>query len=281
MRRTRFSLPYTFFQTRPEISRRIYSSNTTPVYILRAIEGRSRNRYRFVSVPGEKLRIDLQSSAENCHIRIDRGTVRLEETFLGLSRSKTLLIHNRSNHIVKYKWMLFESVEADNERKEQWARRHNKRSYTNNKILYKLLFYNCSYKKLFQLVYENELPRCVNLDYYTVCTPDIHQLIYQRIYMDQLESLVKETFEYKNMYFMFSPIVSLLRIKSRSKSLLYRSIQLRLERVSFLFLLFFFLLFPGGRNLAAIVRRSDSLLSRGGARWNNEHRLSRGNWTRR
>lgn len=72
-----------------------------------------------VSVPGEKLRIDLQSSAENCHIRIDRGTVRLEETFLGLSRSKTLLVHNRSNHIVKYKWMLFESAEADEERKEQ------------------------------------------------------------------------------------------------------------------------------------------------------------------
>lgn len=65
------------------------------------------------------MRIDLQSSAENCHVRIDRGTVRLEETFLGLSRSKTVLIHNRSNYIVKYKWMLFESVEADNERKEQ------------------------------------------------------------------------------------------------------------------------------------------------------------------
>ncbi|XP_031371217.1 hydrocephalus-inducing protein homolog [Apis dorsata] len=130
---------------------------------------------------GEKLCIDLQSSAENCQIRIDRGTVRLEETFLGLSRSKTLLIHNRSNYTVKYKWMLFESIEADNERKEH-------------------------YKKLSQLIYENELPRCVNLDYYNVCTPNIHKLIYQRIYTDQLESLVKETFEYKNMYFFLSPI---------------------------------------------------------------------------
>ncbi|XP_043789801.1 hydrocephalus-inducing protein homolog [Apis laboriosa] len=131
---------------------------------------------------GEKLCIDLQSSAENCQIRIDRGTVRLEETFLGLSRSKTLLIHNRSNYTVKYKWMLFESIEADNERKEH-------------------------YKKLSQLIYENELPRCVNLDYYNVCTPNIHKLIYQRIYTDQLESLVKETFEYKNMYFFLSPII--------------------------------------------------------------------------
>ena len=63
--------------------------------------------------------MDLRSSAENCPIRIDRGSVRLEETFLGLSRSKILTIHNRSNYIVKYKWMQLESIEADNERKEQ------------------------------------------------------------------------------------------------------------------------------------------------------------------
>lgn len=43
----------------------------------------------------------------------------MEETFLGLSRSKTIVIHNRSNYIVKYKWMQLESAEADNERKEQ------------------------------------------------------------------------------------------------------------------------------------------------------------------
>ncbi|XP_017761797.1 PREDICTED: hydrocephalus-inducing protein homolog [Eufriesea mexicana] len=129
---------------------------------------------------GEKLRIDLRSSAESCPVRIDRGSVRMEETFLGLSRSKTLTIHNRSNYIVKYKWMLLESAEADNERREH-------------------------YKKLFHLVYERELVRCVDLVHYNVCTPDIHQLIYQRIYTDELESLTKETFQYNNMYFMFSP----------------------------------------------------------------------------
>ncbi|XP_076763164.1 hydrocephalus-inducing protein [Xylocopa sonorina] len=129
---------------------------------------------------GIKLRIDLRSSAENCPIRVDRGTIRMEETFLGLSRSKILTIHNRSNFVVRYKWMLLENVEADNERKEH-------------------------YKKLYHLVYESELPRCVDLDHYNVCTPDVHQLIYQRIYVDELEFLAKETFEYNHIYFKFVP----------------------------------------------------------------------------
>ncbi|KAK9306551.1 hypothetical protein QLX08_002752 [Tetragonisca angustula] len=128
---------------------------------------------------GEKVRMDLRSSAESCSIRIDRGSVRMEETFLGLSRSKIFTIHNRSNYIVKYKWMQLESIEADNERKEH-------------------------YKKLFHLVYESELDRCVDLDHYNVCTPDIHQLVYQRIYTDELESLTKETFQYNHICFKFA-----------------------------------------------------------------------------
>lgn len=132
---------------------------------------------------GEKLQIDLQGSAENCSIRIDRGSVRMEETYLGLSRSKTLTIHNRSDYIVKYKWMLLKDEDEDNRRKEE-------------------------YKKLYHIVYDTELNRCVDLEYYNVCTPDIHKLIYQRIYADELESLTKESFPYNNLFFMFAPQVN-------------------------------------------------------------------------
>nr|XP_034173204.1 hydrocephalus-inducing protein homolog isoform X3 [Osmia lignaria] len=129
---------------------------------------------------GEKLQIDLQGSAENCTIRIDRGSVRMEETYLGLSRSKTLTIHNRSDYIVKYKWMLLKDEDEDKKRKEE-------------------------YKKLYHMVYDAELIRCVDLEYYNVCTPDIHKLIYQRIYADELESLTKESFPYNHLFFIFAP----------------------------------------------------------------------------
>ncbi|XP_076283503.1 hydrocephalus-inducing protein homolog [Lasioglossum baleicum] len=129
---------------------------------------------------GERLDIDVCCTAENSPIRINRGSVRIEETYLGLSRSKTLTIHNGSDHIVKFKWMLLKDLDADEQQRAE-------------------------YRKLFHLVYESELVRSVNLVHYNVCLPDIHQMVYQRIYTDEIESLKKETFSYNNIFFMLSP----------------------------------------------------------------------------
>jgi hypothetical protein len=43
----------------------------------------------------------------------------MEDTYLGLSRSKTLTIHNRSDYIVKFQWMRFKDKVADTQRKEE------------------------------------------------------------------------------------------------------------------------------------------------------------------
>ncbi|XP_076237948.1 hydrocephalus-inducing protein-like [Calliopsis andreniformis] len=129
---------------------------------------------------GEKLGIHVRCSAQNCPVRIDRSSIRMEETYLGLSRSKVVTIHNRSDYIVKYKWMLLKDATTDDQQKKE-------------------------YKRLFHLVYETELTRCVNLVHYNVCTPDVHQLVYQRIYADEIESLSKETFQYNHMCFMLTP----------------------------------------------------------------------------
>ncbi|XP_031837907.2 hydrocephalus-inducing protein homolog [Nomia melanderi] len=104
----------------------------------------------------------------------------MEETYLGLSRSKVLTIHNGSDHVVNYKWMLLKDSEADELRRTE-------------------------YRRLFHLVYESELVRSVNLVHYNVCMPDIHQLVYQRIYADEIESLKKETFPYCHISFMLTP----------------------------------------------------------------------------
>lgn len=68
---------------------------------------------------GEKLCLILRSSAINCTIRIDRGSVRMEDTYLGLSRSKFLTIHNRSDYVVKFQWMRFRDKNADIQRKDE------------------------------------------------------------------------------------------------------------------------------------------------------------------
>ncbi|XP_011879969.1 PREDICTED: hydrocephalus-inducing protein homolog [Vollenhovia emeryi] len=131
---------------------------------------------------GEKLCLTLQSSAINCTIRIDRGSIRMENTYLGLSRSKVLTIHNRSDHVVRFLWMRFKDKDTDVQRKEE-------------------------YKKLFQLVHSVEVVRRVSLVHYNICLPDIHELVCQRIYTDEIASLTNENFRYNHMSFLLTPEV--------------------------------------------------------------------------
>ncbi|XP_011690792.1 PREDICTED: hydrocephalus-inducing protein-like [Wasmannia auropunctata] len=129
---------------------------------------------------GEKLCLTLRSSAMNCMIRIDRGSIRMEDTYLSLSRSKVLTIHNRSDYVVKFQWMRYKDKDTDIQRKEK-------------------------YKNLFQLVRNVEVVRCVSLVHYNICLPDIHELVCQRIYTDEIASLTNENFRYNHMSFLFTP----------------------------------------------------------------------------
>lgn len=63
--------------------------------------------------------MNVRCSAHNCNIRIDRSSIRVEETYVGLSRSKILTIQNRSDYLVKYKWMLLKDAAADEQQKEE------------------------------------------------------------------------------------------------------------------------------------------------------------------
>lgn len=63
------------------------------------------------------------------------------------------------------------------------------------------------YKTLFQLVCNMETVRCVSLVHYNICLPDIHELICQRIYTDEIASLRNENFHYNHMSFLLTPEV--------------------------------------------------------------------------
>jgi len=46
----------------------------------------------------------------------------MEDTYLGLSRSKVLTIHNRSDYVVKFQWMRFKDNDTDVQRKEEYVK---------------------------------------------------------------------------------------------------------------------------------------------------------------
>jgi len=63
------------------------------------------------------------------------------------------------------------------------------------------------YKKLFQLVHRVEVVRRVNLVHYNICLPDIHELVCQRIYTDEIALLMNEDFRYNHTSFLLMPEV--------------------------------------------------------------------------
>jgi len=54
-----------------------------------------------------------------------------------------------------------------------------------------------------------EVVRRVNLVHYNICLPDIHELVCQRIYTDEIALLTNENFRYNHMSFLFIPEVIL------------------------------------------------------------------------
>ncbi|XP_033221021.1 hydrocephalus-inducing protein homolog [Belonocnema kinseyi] len=129
---------------------------------------------------GEIVRLDLQASAVNSNIRLERGCLKMEDTYLSMSKSKPLTIHNKSDHIVKFSWMKYKDSEEDEKRREK-------------------------YKHIFNQIKNIEMIRCVDLVHYNICVPEAHSLICQRIYADEITSLTNEKFFYHNCNFVLEP----------------------------------------------------------------------------
>jgi len=130
----------------------------------------------------------------------------MEDTYLGLSRSKVLTIHNRSDYVVKFQWMRFKDNDTDVQRKEEYVKIII--SIVQNFYPFHIIFRG-RYKNLFQLVHNVEIVRHVNLVHYNICLPDIHELVCQRIYTDEIASLTNENFRYNHMSFLLIPEVIL------------------------------------------------------------------------
>ena len=53
---------------------------------------------------GEDVYVDLHGPSENANVRLERGSLRLENTFLSMASQRTVTIHNRSDVIAHFRW---------------------------------------------------------------------------------------------------------------------------------------------------------------------------------
>lgn len=142
------------------------------------------NNYLIVSYEsGEKLSIKISGRAENLNIQLEKGALRFKKTFMGLSRQKTIKVHNNSEHIVKFQWKQYSCTEAEEEKCK--------------KITKSLYFMK-----------EHEKIRDNKLEMHGIIDGKGHSKICDRIFEDELEELEEQDkFMYQHRNFQIIPLV--------------------------------------------------------------------------
>ncbi|KAJ3226665.1 hypothetical protein HK099_004409 [Clydaea vesicula] len=68
---------------------------------------------------GEKNKIKLVGTAEDANIRLEMHTLRLSNTYITLTSTKTIKIHNRSDIMAKFEWKMFANDMEENQHRRQ------------------------------------------------------------------------------------------------------------------------------------------------------------------
>ena len=62
---------------------------------------------------GETILIDLYGGAQDSNVRLEKSSVRIENTYLGMAKQRTVTITNRSNVIAHFRWSQFATQESE------------------------------------------------------------------------------------------------------------------------------------------------------------------------
>ena len=67
---------------------------------------------------GEEIYTQLYGSARDANVRLDRSSITIEDTFIGLSSQRSVVLHNRSDVVVHFEWKAFASKMEEEMQKE-------------------------------------------------------------------------------------------------------------------------------------------------------------------
>lgn len=66
----------------------------------------------------EEVYTQLYGSARDVNVRLDRSSITMEDTFIGLSSQRLVVLHNRSDVVVHFEWKAFASEMEEDVQKE-------------------------------------------------------------------------------------------------------------------------------------------------------------------
>ena len=66
---------------------------------------------------GEDVYISLYGAAQDANVRLDKNSIRIENTFISMANQRTVTICNRSNVIAHYRWTQFATLQEEQQQK--------------------------------------------------------------------------------------------------------------------------------------------------------------------
>ncbi|XP_019628796.1 PREDICTED: hydrocephalus-inducing protein homolog [Branchiostoma belcheri] len=70
---------------------------------------------------GEQIFVELHGVALNANVRLDKSSLRIENTYISMANQRTINIVNRSDVIVHYHWKLFATVEEESQQRTHYS----------------------------------------------------------------------------------------------------------------------------------------------------------------
>lgn len=72
-------------------------------------------------LPGEDVGVNLYGGAYDANVRLDKNSLRIENTYISMANQRTVTISNRSDVIVHYKWKQCATSEEEEQQKQGWG----------------------------------------------------------------------------------------------------------------------------------------------------------------
>ncbi len=70
-----------------------------------------------LSLPGEEVGVALYGAAQDANVRLDKSSIRVENTFISLVNQRTVVISNRSGVIAHFRWSQFATREEEDQQR--------------------------------------------------------------------------------------------------------------------------------------------------------------------
>lgn len=83
------------------------------IYMYKAVREVVKNMFLL----GEDVLISLYGGAQDANVRLDKNSIRIENTYISMANQRTVTIHNRSDIIAHFRWTQFATKEEEDQQK--------------------------------------------------------------------------------------------------------------------------------------------------------------------